>query len=124
MANSAEAIVVGALKSLVDNGDGTFRCYPDEAPANVHRPYIVYQSAGGKSTSYLTETVSSQQNSRMQVAAWADDRLTADAMMQAIIAALCIPPINATSMGAPASVRDFDTKLYGSRLDFSIWFTP
>ncbi|MBR8344654.1 tail completion protein gp17 [Burkholderia ambifaria] len=124
MANSAEAIAVAAIKPLVDNGDGTFRCYPDEAPANVQRPYVVYQSAGGKSASYLNETVSAQQNTRLQVAVWADDRMTANAIMKDIIAALCVPPINATSMGAPASARDFDTKLYGSRLDFSIWFTP
>ena len=123
MANSAEAIAVAAIKPLVDNGDGTFRCYPDEAPANAQRPYVVYQGAGGKSASYLNETVSAQKNCRLQISVWADDRITSNALMDSIIAALCVPPINATSMGAPARVRDFDTKLYGSRLDFSIWFT-
>ncbi|WP_233343636.1 DUF3168 domain-containing protein [Burkholderia cepacia] len=124
MANSAEAIAVAAIKPLVDNGDGTFRMYPDEAPVGALKPYVVYQSVGGKSASYLNETVSAQQNCRLQVAVWADDRIAANALMRSIIAALCVPPINATSMGAPANARDFDTKLYGSRLDFSIWFTP
>lgn len=123
MANSAEAIAVGALGPLVANGDGSFRFYPDVAPASAVRPYIVYQAAGGKSANYLNDTVSAQQNSRLQVAVWADDRITANSLMQSVIAALSVPPINATSIGAPVSAFEFDTRAYGSRLDFSIWFT-
>ncbi|MBR8219798.1 DUF3168 domain-containing protein [Burkholderia vietnamiensis] len=120
---SAELIIVGALKSLVANGDGTHRCFPDVAPEGTARPYITYMAAGGQSANYLDDTVALQ-NSRMQLNVWADDRAGASRLMQAVIAVLTGPPINATSIGAPASVYEADTKLRGSRLDFSIWFTP
>ncbi|WP_244108518.1 DUF3168 domain-containing protein [Burkholderia anthina] len=124
MANSAEAMVVAALGPLVSNGDGTFRCYPDVAPANVVKPYITYQSVGGKSANYLNNTASAQKNARIQIWVWANDRATAINLMAAVIASLEPPPIEATSIGSPVSAWEFDTKLYGSRLDFSIWFPP
>ena len=116
MANSGEAIVYGAVKALVDG-----RCYPDVAPATTPRPYVTYQAVGGQSTNYMSDT-DNLQNARMQVNVWADSRTTALAVMQSIIAALCGDPINATSIGAPVSAYEVDTKLYGSRLDFSIWW--
>ena len=118
MASSAESIVFAALKPLVGG-----RCYPDVAPAGVTRPYITYQAAGGKSPNYLSGAVALQ-NARMQINTWAADRLTAVALMSSVIAALTSAPINATNIGAPVSTFEADTKLYGSRLDFSIWFTP
>lgn len=124
MANSAEAIVFDALKGLVANGDGTYRCYPDVGPDMVTRPYITYQAVGGQSANYLQNTVAAQQNARMQVNVWADDRAMAIALMQQVIGALTPPPINATNIGAPVSEQEPDTKLYGSRQDFSIWFNP
>ena len=120
---SAELIVAGALKSLVANGDGTYRCFPDIAPELTARPYITYTAVGGQSTNYLNEA-GTLQNARIQVNVWADDRATAIRVMQGAIAALSGPPINATSIGAPVSSYETDTKLRGSRLDFSIWFTP
>lgn len=118
MPNSAELIVSNAVKSLV-NG----RCFPDVAPTGTLRPYITYQAAGGKSPNYLANTTALQ-NARMQVNTWATDRLTAVALMNGVIAALTGDPIFATNIGAPVSTYEADTKLYGSRLDFSIWFTP
>jgi hypothetical protein len=123
MANSAEAIVSAALKALVSNGDGTFRCYPDVAPAGALRPYITYQAVGGQSPNYLSNTVDLQ-NARMQVNVWADTRGVATNLMQSAIAALTGAPIRATNIGAPVSTYEPDTKLYGSREDFSIWFYP
>lgn len=123
MANSAEAIVAAALKSLVTNPDGSFRVYPDVGPAGVTRPYITYQAVGGQSPNYLNNTVDLQ-NARMQVNVWADTRAAATAIMQSAIAALSGAPIRATTLGAPVSTYEPDTKLYGSREDFSIWFYP
>ncbi|MFM0326086.1 DUF3168 domain-containing protein [Caballeronia glebae] len=118
MANSAEAIVYGALRGLV--GD---RCYPDVAPAGALRPYVTYQAVGGRSPNYLSNTVDLQ-NARMQVNVWADSRSVANSIMQSAIAALTGPAIKATTIGAPVSTYEADTKLYGSREDFSIWFYP
>jgi hypothetical protein len=123
MANSAEAIVSAALKALVPNGDGTFRCYPDVAPAGALRPYITYQAVGGQSPNYLSNTVALQ-NARMQVNVWADSRSAANSVMQSAIAALTGTAVKAVTIGAPVSSYEPDTKLYGSREDFSIWFYP
>lgn len=116
MASSAESIVYDAIKTLAAG-----RVYPDEAPLGVARPFIVFQAVGGESTNYLSNT-DNLQNGRVQVSVWADDRLTAIDVMQSVIAALTPAPIFATSKGAPVSIREFDTKLYGSRLDFSVWW--
>jgi hypothetical protein len=123
MASSAEAIVFNALKALVANGDGTFRIDPDVAPAGALRPYITFQAVGGQSPNYLSNTVDLQ-NARMQVNVWADTRAVATSLMQSAIAALTAAPIRATNIGAPVSTYEPDTKLYGSREDFSIWFYP
>lgn len=123
MANSAESTVFAAIKALVPNGDGTFRVYPDVAPAVVLHPYITYQAAGGQSPNYLSNTVDLQ-NARMQLNVWADSRSAATALMQSVISALTGQAVKATTIGAPVSSYEPDTKLYGSRQDFSIWFTP
>lgn len=124
MANSAEAIVSTALKPLALNADGTtFRVYPDVAPAGTLRPYITYQAVGGQSPNYLGNTVDLQ-NARMQLNVWADTRSAANSLMQSVIASLTGPAIKAVTIGAPVSIYEPDTKLYGSREDFSIWFTP
>jgi hypothetical protein len=118
MANSAEAIVYGALRGLV--GD---RCYPDIAPIGTPRPYITYQAVGGQSPNYLSNTVQLQ-NARMQVNVWADARIAEVQLMQSVIAALTTDVTKATTIGAPVRTYEVDTKLYGSRQDFSIWYTP
>lgn len=121
MGNSAESIVSSALKPLVLNADGSFRCYPDVAPEGAVKPYIVYQAAGGQSTNYLDDT-DNLQNARMQVTVWATSRSAARQLMQSVIDVLTPEPILATSIGSPVSVYENDTKLFGSRLDFSIWW--
>lgn len=118
MANSAEAIVYGALRALVVD-----RCYPDVGPSGVARPYITYQAVGGQSPNYLSNNVDLQ-NARMQINVWADKRSDATSLMQSVIAALTGPAIKAVTIGAPVSSYEPDTKLYGSREDFSIWFYP
>lgn len=122
MANSAEAIVFSAVKSLVPNGDGTFRVYPDVGPAGVARPYITYQAVGGQSPNYLSNNVDLQ-NARMQINVWADTRSVANSLMQNVIDAVTGQLINAVTIGAPVSSYESDTKLFGARSDFSIWFT-
>ncbi|MFM0256099.1 DUF3168 domain-containing protein [Paraburkholderia sediminicola] len=118
MANSAEAIVHGALRVLVAD-----RCYPDVGPAGVARPYITYQAVGGQSPNYLSNNVDLQ-NARMQVNVWTDTRSVANSLMQNVVAALTGQIIRAVTIGAPVSSYEPDTKLYGSRSDFSIWFYP
>lgn len=118
MANSAESIVYQALKSL-----GLGNVYPDVAPDGTLPPYFTYQAVGGQSVNMLDDVVALQ-NARIQVNAWTTSRSQAVTMINAAINALCPEPILANSIGAPISTYETDTKFYGSRVDFSIWFTP
>ena len=113
---SAEAITYGALKGLAGG-----QVYPDQAPANTAAPYIVYQSVGGVDETDF-DGFSELQNSRMQIAIWAASRAEAVATMQQILHALTAAPVLGKPIGAPVSVYEDDTKLYGSRLDVSIWY--
>lgn len=123
MANSAELIVYTALKGLVPVGDDKFRCYPDIAPLGTVRPYITYQQAGGKDAHTLNGDAGIS-NSRMQINVWADSRTAATALMASVKVTLESDPIKAVPIGEPVSEYEEDTKLYGSRLDFSIWYYP
>lgn len=115
---SAESVVYGALRSLV--GD---RVYPDVAPLGAPRPYITYQAVGGQDVNALGGPADLQ-NSRMQINVWADARAAAVATMNAAFAAMTTDAVQGIPIGAPVSTYEPDTKLYGSRLDFSLWFRP
>ncbi|QCT61233.1 DUF3168 domain-containing protein [Staphylococcus aureus] len=49
---SLESDIFDTLKGLVSN-----RVYPDVAPANAAKPYIVYQQISGPSPTYVEKTV-------------------------------------------------------------------
>lgn len=114
----AEGITSAALKGLAGG-----RVYPDLAPAGVAKPYIVYQAAGGLDETTL-DGPDTLQNARMQVEVWADRRGDASALMRQVRNAMTAEPIEAVPIGAPASEYESDTKLYGSRQDFSMWWRP
>lgn len=119
-----DATVFDALKVLVANADGvTFRVFPDVAPEDTPRPWITYQSVGGRDANALSGPAD-RMNTRMQVNVWADSRPAATALMQLVIAALCADGIGGLPIGGAVSDYEPDTKLYGSRLDFSIWYLP
>lgn len=113
---TVESIVDAALVALAGG-----RVYPDVAPAGAPTPYIVYQSVGGvdETTFDGTDTL---QNSRMQVAVWSATRAEAASIIKQVRAALTAEPVAGVPIGAPVSVYEDGTKLYGSRQDFSIWY--
>ncbi|WP_087754128.1 DUF3168 domain-containing protein [Paraburkholderia caledonica] len=113
---SAESITYGALKTLAGG-----RVYPDVAPASPVKPYIVYQGAGGVDETTL-DGADTLQNCRMQVAVWATTRAEASTLIQQVRAALTAAPVSGTPIGAPVPVYEDNTKLYGSRQDYSIWY--
>ncbi|WJF91999.1 DUF3168 domain-containing protein [Paraburkholderia bonniea] len=115
---SAEAITYAALKTLAGG-----RVYPDVAPASAVKPYVVYQSVGGVDETTF-DGLNQQQNSRMQVAVWALSRAEAATLMQQMLRALTDTPVRGVPAGAPVSVYEDETRLYGSRVDVSIWFAP
>ncbi|WP_250451203.1 DUF3168 domain-containing protein [Caballeronia sp. ATUFL_M2_KS44] len=113
---SAESITYGALKALAGG-----RVYPDVAPASPTKPYIVYQSIGGTDETTF-DGADTLQNSRMQVSVWSISRSEAATLIQQVRAALTAEPVLGVPIGAPVSVYEDDTKLYGSQQDFSLWF--
>lgn len=116
--------IASALKGIVPNGDGSsYRVFPDIAPAGTATPYITYQATGGQAPNTL-DGAANLMNVRMQVNVWASTRRAATQIMTSVIAALCADGIDAVPIGAPVSDYEFDTQLYGSRLDFSIWYLP
>lgn len=116
--------IFDALKGLVPNTDGaTFRVFPDVAPEGTALPWLTYQSVGGQAVPDLdgpAETL----NARMQISVWAATRTSATRLMQQASAAMCDEPLNGVAIGAAVSVYEQSTKLYGSRLDFSVWYQP
>lgn len=117
MADSINAIVRAALDPLFDD-----RVFPDVAPANTAPPYATYQSVGGVPSATL-DGISTTRNCRMQINVWSFDRETSTALMDQAMAALCGDAIKGVPIGEPVSVHEEDTKLYGSRLDISIWYS-
>lgn len=115
---TAEAVVAGALQGLA-NGN----VYPDVAPSNTAPPWVTFQAVGGKDFTNLDNSPSVPRNSRMQICVWAKSRLSAAALMEQVYAALNNPTVKGLPIGAPVSVFEQDTRLYGSRLDFSIFWS-
>lgn len=111
-----EQAITQALAPLVDG-----RVFPDVAPLGTERPYIVYQQVGGEDASTFDGACATE-NARMQIAVWADARMTASAVARLARAALTPPPLSGVPLGAPVSHHEADTGLYGAVADFSIWF--
>lgn len=115
---TAEAIVAGALQGLA-NGN----VFPDVAPTGTAPPWITFQAVGGQDFTNLDNSLSDPRNSRMQLNVWATSRLGAAALMEQVYQALNNPAVRGVPIGAPVSIFEEDTRLYGSRLDFSIFWT-
>ena len=114
---SIETLIYDALRALVDD-----RVYPDIAPDDCDRPYITYQQVGGRAINFIDPTVPGKRNARVQINVWADTRLEVSTLAGAIENALRAEEALQTSvLGAAVSEYDMETKLRGSRQDFSVW---
>lgn len=115
MAESAESTVAAAL------GGTGIKFFPDVAPTGTPGPYLTYQAVGGQDVNDMSGPADLE-NARMQINAWATTRAGATAAMRTARAAMVAA--GGLPIGAPVSTYEKDTKLYGSRLDFSLWFKP
>jgi hypothetical protein len=113
---TVETYIFDTLKTLVAN-----RVYPDTAPANVARPYIIYQSVGGQAVNFLEASPPGIRNTRMQISVYADTRLAAAAMAHQVEDAM-INGMNGFVLDAPISIYENDVNLYGTHQDFSLWY--
>lgn len=117
MASSVGQIVSAALDPLVQ-----LRVFPGIAPAGTSRPYITYQRVGGQETTTL-DGPSTTRNARVQINVWSDTAALAGSVMEQVLATLSGAPIFGTPLGEVVDVYEEATKLYGTRLDFSIWYS-
>jgi len=115
---SLESDVHDALSALVDG-----RVYPDFARAGATLPAIVYQQVGGASVESLDVGRSGYRNARIQVACWATERTAAAALARTVEDTLAASAtLQATALGAMVADHEPDTKRYGARQDFSVWY--
>jgi hypothetical protein len=113
---SIEATIFNTLKGLVAN-----RVYPDVAPEGASRPYITYQQTGGQAINFVDGANPGKRNARIQINVWADSRSAASGMQKQAEDALRAVS-QSTILGAAVATFEPETKLYGTRQDFSFWF--
>lgn len=114
-----ESSVYTALKALVAN-----RVYRDIAPQTVtDLPRITFQTVAGQAINFMdTATIPTKRNARVQVNVWHTRRDEANVLARQVEDALrAYTPLNTTVMTGLVSVYEEDTKLYGTRQDFSFW---
>lgn len=99
------------------------RTYPDVPPDNPTFPLNVYQQVGGAVINPIEGGDPNLDNARVQIVTWSKTRLEASSVARQVRLAMTTT-LSATLMGAPVSVYDEQTKLYGARADFSVWYTP
>lgn len=111
-----ESTIFDTLKGLVSN-----RCYPDQAPEVVGKPYIVYQQVGGQAVNFLdTATLPGKGLPRFRISIWGVTRAEVAALAkQAETALRQVASLQTTVEGEPTAVTDDETKLRGSQQDFS-----
>jgi hypothetical protein len=116
---SVESLIYNTLRGLVAN-----RVYQDITPPDVTAlPRITYQQVGGRAISFLESGVPSLKNGRFQVNVWGATRLQAAALSRQVEDALVLATaLQTTPLGAPVAEYESETKLYGTRQDFSFWF--
>lgn len=116
---SLEATLKTLLGPLVGG-----RCYPDITPDGAALPLIVYQQVGGTATEYVDQTIPDKDHARMQVMVWSKSRLEASQIARAARAAIIGNNWPAQTYAAPVSLYEEDLKLYGSRCDYGLWYSP
>ncbi len=116
---SLESAIFDTLKGLVSN-----RVYPDLAPQGVTAlPRITYQQVGGRAFNYIEAAPVGKKNARMQINVWGGTRLQVAALSRQVEDALkSEPALYTTVLAAPVASYEPDTKLYGTRQDFSFFF--
>lgn len=114
---SIEADLTTLLSTLVSG-----EVYPDVG-IEPTLPYITYQQVGGESIAFLEGTVPSKRNGRFQINVWAATRIeSAGLMRQGHDLLITTAALQATALGEQVAAFDEDTKRFGARQDFSLWF--
>lgn len=113
--------IFSALNSLAGG-----RVYPDiadVAPEELSYPYITFQQVGGSALNFLEGTCPDCSNARVQINVWGVTRLSVSDVAEQVEKAMrSAAQLQTTVLGARVSLYESDTKLRGSRQDFSVWY--
>lgn len=90
---------------------------PDNAGRNAH---AIFQRVGGVPTYFSEGDLPDKQNSRVQIFIWSEARGITQSLMTAVLRVVVKHP---EMQPLTAPVDDYETtlKLYGSRVDVSLW---
>lgn len=113
---NAKQIIRRALAHLVDG-----HVFPDVADQDVPLPQIVYHVAGGGMTVDLSGKPFDKYLARVQISVWHETDPGRSSLMQQVLRALVSPAVGAIPLGAPTEIFERETRLYGSRVDVSMW---
>lgn len=115
---SVESLIFDTLKGFVAN-----RVYPDIAPEGVVAlPRITYQQVSGLAVNYVSNSPPGVENARQQISVWGGTRLQVNSLARQVKNAIRAQPLlHATVLGELVATYEPDTKLYGTRQDFSLW---
>lgn len=114
---TVEADLIAVLDPLVSS-----RVYPDVGADGAATPYVTYQQVGGVPANFLAG-VPDKRNGRFQINVWSLTRAEAMSLIRQIEDAVRLSStLRATTEGGAVAVYEPETKLYGARQDFSIWF--
>lgn len=116
---SLELSVMGILGPLIGN-----RVYPDVAPDDPVFPLIIYQNVGGVPYEYVDQTLPEHDNARLQLVVWSKSRLEASTVSRNARLAMLGSQLTVKTLTVAVSLFNEDLKLYGSRTDFGIWYSP
>ncbi len=115
---SLEKSLVSLLGDVVGG-----RVFPDIAPIETDRPYLIYQEIGGGSqVDFMDNSLPDQRNTIVQLAVWEDTRLGASAVMDRVEEKMAASfELKASISGSRTSDYDDVVKRYGCLQDFNIW---
>jgi hypothetical protein len=98
------------------------RAYPDYAPFDTQRPFVIWSQIGGSVINPMANEVPDKRNAFVQINVWHDTRYGAVEVSQQIEAALIqATQFQARPMSAIVNASDEDLGIRGAMQDFSIW---
>jgi len=119
---AVETLIYGTLRALVN--DRVYRDVAKEVTPGTtdHLPRITFQQIGGEAVNFLDSGIPSKRNEHFQINVWGTRRDDVMAVARLAEEALRAELALATTvLGSAVAIYEEDTRLYGSRQDFSFW---
>ena len=109
------------LKELLDYLVGG-RLYAIATPDTPLFPLIVYQQVGGQAGWYVEKRMPDHEHARLQIWVWARGIGQAKQISAEVERIICESELIAEPYGAAVDDYQEQSKLYGRRQDFGVWY--